>query len=179
MDSMSPARLAEPRTGESRLLALRVNGVLHQGIAAPGTTLLEFLREELRLTGSKRGCDLGECGCCSVLVDGRPMLSCLLLAADLEGSEITTIEGIADGEKLHPLQQAMVDEGAIQCGFCTPAMVINGVHLFARTPAPTTEEIKTCISATVCRCTGYNRIEQAFVTTAAKLAAGDDRGGGR
>ena len=168
---------AQRGANDARALALRVNGVLQQGIAMAGTTLLEFLREQLGLTGSKRGCDLGECGCCSVLVDGRPMLACLLLAADVEGCEVTTIEGIADGEKLHPLQQAMVDEGAIQCGFCTPGMVINGVHLFERTPSPTRDEIKTCISATVCRCTGYNRIEQAFVTTAAALAADAGKAG--
>ncbi len=175
----NPARAREHGAGDARVLDLRVNGVLQQAIAKPGTTLLEFLREELGLTGSKRGCDLGECGCCSVLVDGRPMLACLLLAADVEGSEIRTIEGIADGEVLHPLQQAMVEEGAIQCGFCTPGMVINGVHLFERTPTPTRDEIRTCISATVCRCTGYNRIEQAFVTTAAALAAGAGKAGAR
>ncbi|MBM5811666.1 MAG: (2Fe-2S)-binding protein [Gammaproteobacteria bacterium] len=161
---------------QARVLTLRVNGIEQRGIAGPGTTLLEFLREELGLTGSKRGCDLGECGCCSVLVDGRPMLSCLLLAADVAGSEITTIEGIARGETLHPLQQAMVDEGAIQCGFCTPAMVINGVDLFNRTASPSRDEIKACVSATVCRCTGYNRIEQAFVTTAERLSG---KGGAR
>ncbi len=135
MNTTKPAQPAA-RGAQARVLTLRVNGIEHRGLAEPGTTLLEFLREELGLTGSKRGCDLGECGCCSVLVDGRPMLSCLLLAADVADSEITTIEGIAASETLHPLQQAMVDEGAIQCGFCTPAMVINGVHLFNRTATP-------------------------------------------
>jgi len=153
-----------------RLLSLEVNGRRQQRAVAPDLSLLDFLREHLGLTGSKRGCDLGECGCCAVLVDGRPMLSCLLPAADLEHSAITTIEGVADGATLHPLQQAMIDEGAVQCGYCTPAMVINGVHLFATTAQPDADAIRTCISATSCRCTGYNRIVQAFARTAERLA---------
>jgi len=151
-------------------VSIEVNGRRQQRAVQPDISLLDFLREELGLTGSKRGCDLGECGCCAVLVDGRPMLSCLLPAADLERSAITTIEGIAEGTTLHPLQQAMIDEGAVQCGYCTPAMVINGVHLFATDAQPDVEAIRTCISATSCRCTGYNRIEQAFRSTAARLA---------
>lgn len=161
---------AQPDAGAMRLLSLAVNGQRQQRAVAPDITLLDFLREQLGLTGSKRGCDLGECGCCAVLVDGRPMLSCLLPAADLEHSAITTIEGIAAGTTLHPLQQAMIDEGAVQCGYCTPAMVINGVHLFASEPRPDAEAIRTCISATTCRCTGYNRIVQAFERTAERLA---------
>lgn len=156
----------------TRLLGLEINGMRQQRAVPPDITLLDFLREELGLTGSKRGCDLGECGCCAVLVDGRPMLSCLLPAADLEHSAITTIEGIGDGVALHPLQQAMIDAGAVQCGYCTPAMVINGVHLFANQPQPDAEAIRTCISATSCRCTGYNRILQAFRSTADALANG-------
>jgi carbon-monoxide dehydrogenase small subunit len=154
----------------TRLLSLEVNGQRQQRAVAPDITLLDFLREELGLTGSKRGCDLGECGCCAVLVDGRPMLACLLPAADLEHSAITTIEGIAEGTALHPLQQAMIDEGAVQCGYCTPAMVINGVHLFSGESRPDADAIRTCISATSCRCTGYNRIVQAFQSTAERLA---------
>ena len=153
-----------------RLLSLEVNGQRQQRAVAPDITLLDFLREELGLTGSKRGCDLGECGCCAVLVDGRPMLACLLPAADLEHSAITTIEGVAEGTALHPLQQAMIDEGAVQCGYCTPAMVINGVHLFSGEARPDAEAIRACISATSCRCTGYNRIVQAFQSTAERLA---------
>ena len=159
----------------TRLLGLEVNGVRQQRAVPPDITLLDFLREELGLTGSKRGCDIGECGCCAVLVDGRPMLACLLPAADLETSRITTIEGIANGIDLHPLQRAMIDEGAVQCGYCTPAMVINGVHLFASDPHPGADAILTCISATTCRCTGYNRIVQAFQSTAEQLA-GDTPG---
>jgi carbon-monoxide dehydrogenase small subunit len=154
----------------TRLISLEVNGQRQLRAALPDITLLDFLREELGLTGSKRGCDLGECGCCAVLVDGRPMLACLLPAADLEHSAITTIEGVADGNTLHPLQQAMIDEGAVQCGYCTPAMVINGVHLFSGPSRPDAEAICTCISATSCRCTGYNRIVQAFHSTAERFA---------
>lgn len=168
MDSETKRTLRDG--GATRLLSLEVNGQRQQRAVMPDITLLDFLREELGLTGSKRGCDLGECGCCAVLVDGRPMLACLLPAADLEHSAITTIEGIAEGTALHPLQQAMIDAGAVQCGYCTPAMVINGVHLFASEPHPDAEAIRTCISATSCRCTGYNRIVQAFERTAERRA---------
>lgn len=150
-----------------RLLCLSVNGQCHTRAVAPAITLLDFLREEIGLTGSKRGCDLGECGCCAVLVDGRPMLSCLLPAADLVDAEITTIEGIGCGSNLHPLQQAMIDHGAIQCGYCTPAMVLNGVALFAGDPCPDELAMQTAIAATTCRCTGYNSIRKAFRAVAA------------
>jgi aerobic-type carbon monoxide dehydrogenase small subunit (CoxS/CutS family) len=154
----------------TRLLGLTVNGQRREQAVAPDITLLDYLRESLGLTGAKRGCDLGECGCCAVLVDGRPMLACLLPAADLEHSTITTIEGIADGPALHPLQQAMIDEGAVQCGYCTPAMVVNGVHLLATDPAPDEQAIRQCVSATTCRCTGYNRILQAYRVAAGSVA---------
>lgn len=170
MDTCIDSATAQPAA--TRLLSLEVNGQRQSRAVSPGITLLDFLREELGLTGSKRGCDLGECGCCAVLVDGRPMLACLLPAADLEHSAITTIEGVADGNILHPLQQAMIDEGAVQCGYCTPAMVINGVHLFAGNPQPDDEAIRTCVSATSCRCTGYNRILQAFRSTSRTLIDG-------
>lgn len=162
----TPAHPATRTMPARRLLTLQVNGLPQQRAVPPGITLLDFLRDELGLTGSKRGCDLGECGCCAVLVDGRPMLACLLPAADLDTSCVTTIEGVADGTALHPLQQAMIDEGAVQCGYCTPAMVINGVHLFADNAQPDEHAIRECVSATLCRCTGYNRILQAFRSVA-------------
>lgn len=152
-------------------LVLHVNGQRQVRAVTPGISLLDFLREQLGLTGSKRGCDLGECGCCAVLVDGRPMLSCLLPAADLCDAQITTIEGIGSGNQLHPLQQAMVEHGAIQCGYCTPAMVLNGVALFAADPHPDEHAMQTAIAATTCRCTGYNAIRNAFRAVA---AGGDD-----
>ena len=150
-----------------RLLRLNINGQCHARAVAPAITLLDYLREEIGLTGSKRGCDLGECGCCAVLVDGQPMLSCLLPAADLEASAITTIEGIGCGNTLHPLQEAMIEHGAIQCGYCTPAMVVNGVALFAREPHPDEHAMQTTIAATTCRCTGYNAIRNAYRAVAA------------
>lgn len=144
--------------------------------AVPATmTLLDYLRDEVGLTGTKNGCDSGECGCCTVMVDGKPMLSCIMLAVEAEGHEITTIEGIAKGNDLHPVQEAMVEKGAIQCGYCTPAMVINGVHLLENNANPSEAEVKECISATVCRCTGYNSIEKAMHSAAEKMR-GDQRG---
>ncbi|HQW64280.1 MAG TPA: (2Fe-2S)-binding protein [Pseudomonadota bacterium] len=167
MDAAAPT---SPTATET--LALQVNGQRHVRAVPPGTSVLDFLREQLGLTGSKRGCDLGECGCCAVLVDGRPMLSCLLPAADMVEAEITTIEGIGCGNALHPLQQAMIDHGAIQCGYCTPAMVLNGVAPFAADPHPDERALQTAIAATTCRCTGYNAIRNAFRAVAAGGEAG-------
>lgn len=149
-----------------KIVTIKVNGVDRQKAIVSSMTLLEFLREELAMTGTKQGCDLGECGCCSVLVDGKPMLSCLTLAMEVQGHSVTTIEGIANGTQLHPVQEAMVEAGAIQCGFCTPGMVINGVALIENNSAPTDDDIKRCVSATICRCTGYTKIEQAMKNAA-------------
>lgn len=153
-----------------RTLVLFVNGREYSRAVPAAITLVDFLREEIDLTGTKRGCDLGECGCCSVLVDGRPVLSCLTLAAEVEGRAITTIEGLADGPELHPVQRALVEEGAIQCGFCTPSMALNAAALLEHNPDPDDAAIKACISGTICRCTGYTKIERAV-----KRAA-DERG---
>lgn len=143
-------------------ISLSVNG--HQIVKSiPATmTLLDFLREELNLTGAKRGCDLGECGCCTVLVNQRPLLSCLMLALEADGKEITTIEGVAQGNQLHPVQEAFIEEGALQCGYCTPAMILNGIHLLQEKPKATLDEIKERVSATLCRCTGYTKVEKAL-----------------
>jgi len=149
-------------TDTSTIVRLEVNGRPYKKLVPFSMTLLEFLREELALTGTKKGCDLGECGCCSVLMNGVPILSCMTLAVEAQDRAIRTIEGIADGDRLHPVQEAMVAEGAIQCGYCTPAMVINGVHLAETNPSPTKDEIKACISSTICRCTGYTKIEKAI-----------------
>lgn len=147
-------------------ISIEINGHLYQRAILPSTTLLEFLREEIDLTGTKRGCDTGDCGCCTVLLDGKPILSCLLPAMEAEDHKVTTIEGIARGNELHPVQEAMVEHGAIQCGFCTPAMVLNGVHLLETTPTPTRNQVKECISGTICRCTGYTKIEKAILSAA-------------
>ena len=157
---------------ENLTLELVVNGQSWVRSVPAMTTLLEFLREELDLTGTKKGCDLGDCGCCTVLVDGEPLLSCLALAADMEGRQIKTIEGVANGKELHPVQQAFVEEGALQCGYCTPAMILNGVALLEKNDQPNRQEIKQCISGTICRCTGYTKIEEAIEKAAGHCARG-------
>lgn len=144
-----------------RLLTLRVNGEGHAVAVKDGDTLLDVLREKLGLTGTKKGCNLGVCGACTVLVDGEPKNSCLLLAAECDEAEITTIEGLAQGGKLHPVQRAFINEGAIQCGFCTPGMVLNAYSFIQKNPDPSETEIREALSGNLCRCTGYHRIVQA------------------
>lgn len=125
-------------------------------------TLLDVLRDDLGLTGTKRGCDSGECGACTVLLDGMPILACLTLAWEVDGRKIQTIEGVAKGGELHPVQKAFIECGAIQCGFCTPGMVLSALTLLENNSAPTIEEIKKGISGNLCRCTGYARIIEAI-----------------
>jgi 4-hydroxybenzoyl-CoA reductase subunit alpha len=163
----------------SCIITLSINGQPCSRAVRPEITVLEFLREEIALTGTKKGCDQGECGLCTVLLDGEPTVSCLVLAKDVEGSEIRTIEGIQSTHKdsgkqsnLHPIQSAMVEEGAIQCGFCTPAMVLNGVAYYDRVQNNEaklcSKAIKSCISGTLCRCTGYTKIEKAILSACSK-----------
>lgn len=137
---------------------LRVNGEDHAVSFAPYKTLLEVLREDLGLTGTKHGCELGECGACAVLVDGEPILACLSLALDAEGREITTIEGLADDNELHPLQEAFADLGGSQCGYCTPGILLTAKALLDRIERPTPEQIREALSGNLCRCTGYLQI---------------------
>ncbi len=152
------------------LLVLRVNGERHTVAAEPHHTLLEVLREELQLTGTKHGCELGECGACTVLADGVPILSCLTLPVVLGSDvEITTVEGLADGGTLHPLQTAFAEEGAAQCGYCTPGMLLAAKALLDTNPRPTRDEIAQAISGNLCRCTGYTAIYEA-IERAAKTA---------
>ncbi len=124
-------------------------------------TLLQALRERIGLTGTKQGCDLGDCGSCTVLMDGEPVISCLILAADAEGHDVVTIEGLAEGEELHPVQRAFHETGAVQCGFCTPGMVLAAKALLDRNPDPTPAEIRSALSGNLCRCTGYTKIVRA------------------
>lgn len=145
-----------------RLFELKVNGEKIEAAVEPNRTLVDFLRDDLRLTGTKQGCGHGDCGACAVLLDGVPVNSCLVLALEAAGREVTTIEGVADGNTLHPLQQAFIDEGAVQCGFCTPGMIMSGLHLLAHNPAPTEEEARRAISGNLCRCTGYQNIVAAI-----------------
>ena len=142
-------------------VTLKVNGESHELMIAPYRTLLDVLREEIHLTGSKKGCDVGDCGACTVLLDGKPVNACLVVAATAENSEITTIEGLAQDGKLHPLQQAFVKEGAVQCGFCTPGTLVSLKALFDRNSSPSVDEIKSAIAGNLCRCTGYTKIFKA------------------
>jgi carbon-monoxide dehydrogenase small subunit len=145
---------------------LSVNGEAVEASFAPYKTLLEVLREDLGLTGTKHGCELGECGACAVLVDGEPQLSCLLLAVECEGRQIETVEGLARGAELHPLQAAFADLGAAQCGYCTPGILMTAKALLEREPNPSRERIREAISGNLCRCTGYQQIYEAIEAAA-------------
>jgi aerobic-type carbon monoxide dehydrogenase small subunit (CoxS/CutS family) len=150
---------------------LNVNGVGYPVEIEPGRSLLSVLRDEVGLTGSKEGCDDSECGACMVLLDGRPVNSCSYLALQADGREVTTIEGLAsaDGE-LHPLQRAFLDQGGVQCGFCTPGMLISAKALLDENPTPSEEEIRLALSGNLCRCTGYSGIVRAVQSAAGELA---------
>ncbi|MEA1927849.1 MAG: (2Fe-2S)-binding protein [Candidatus Auribacterota bacterium] len=143
-----------------------LNGEAVEVSAPPSLTLLKLLRERLGLTGTKPGCERGECGACTVLLDGDPVNSCLILAPQVEGREIITIEGIADGDKLDPIQEAFVSESAVQCGYCIPGMIISAKALLNRNPHPDRDEIKRAISGNLCRCTGYAKIIKAIEVVA-------------
>ncbi|MEK6767750.1 MAG: (2Fe-2S)-binding protein [Gemmatimonadota bacterium] len=157
-------------TDDRARISLRVNGEERQVLFEGYKTLLEVLREDLDLTGTKHGCELGECGACAVLRDGKPVLSCLVLAVECDGSDVTTVEGLADGPALHPLQESFADLGAAQCGYCTPGILLTAKHLLDHNPAPTREEIKQALSGNLCRCTGYLQIFEA-VEAAARAGA--------
>jgi carbon-monoxide dehydrogenase small subunit len=154
-------------------ITLTVNGHPCTAEVSPTLRLVDFLREHLYLTGAKEGCGEGECGACTVLMDGRAVLSCLVLAFQADGREIRTVEGLARSGSLDPLQQAFIDHGAIQCGYCTPGMLLSAKGLLMTTPAPTEQEIRTAISGNMCRCTGYVKIIEA-VQAAAKLNAAEE-----
>ena len=149
-----------------RIIKLQVNGDIYEVAAEPWRTLLEVLRDEIGLTGTKKGCDEGDCGTCTVLMDGESVPSCLTLAVEAQGKEITTIEGLAEGEKLHPIQEAFVEHGGLQCGFCTPGMVLSAKALLDKNPRPTKDEIRLGISGNLCRCTGYDKIVRAIQAVA-------------
>jgi len=144
------------------LITLKVNGRQWDIAVEPNRTLLDVLRHDLELTGTKRGCDLGECGSCTVILNGKPVNSCLVLAVQANGAEILTIEGLAGPDGLHPLQRAFVEKGAIQCGFCTPGMILSATTLLQKNPNPSEEEIRIALSGNLCRCTGYQKIVEAI-----------------
>jgi len=152
-------------------IQLTVNGQPVDAAVEPNRTLLQFLREDLGLTGTKHGCGLGDCGACTVILDGQAVNSCLVLAIHANGREVLTVEGLAENGKLHPIQQAFVDKGSIQCGFCSPGMILSAKALLDTNPNPTEQEIRMAISGNLCRCTGYQKIVEA-IGEAAKIIQG-------
>lgn len=171
---------AVPHRGRRRAvskvsIALRVNDEATEVSFAPHKTLLEVLREDLGLVGTKHGCELGECGACAVLVDGKPMLSCLVLGLEATGRSVSTIEGMAEGPSLHPLQDAFADLGAAQCGYCTPGILLTAKALLAEKPQPTRAEIREALSGNLCRCTGYLQIFEAVEDAVLRIAAGNTK----
>ena len=151
------------------LLRLTVNGEEREVLAPVHRTLLEVLREDLELTGTKHGCELGECGTCTVLIDGEPVLSCLVLPVECQGREIETVEGMARGSQLHPLQQAFAELGAAQCGYCTPGILLTAEALLSSTPMPTRDEVRHALAGNLCRCTGYTKILDAVELAALRM----------
>jgi len=151
-----------PRREMKKEITLKINSNSYKMTVDTRMTLLEAIRDKIGLTGTKEGCSVGECGTCTVLMDGKPIYSCLMLAVDAEGKEILTIEGLADSEGLKPIQKSFIDHGAVQCGFCTPGMILTAKALLDENPNPTEEEIKKAISGNLCRCTGYSKIIEAI-----------------
>ena len=152
-------------------ITITVNGTFYELDVPPWRTLLEVIREELQLTGTKEGCGLGDCGACTVIMDGQAVNSCLVLAAEADGKQITTIEGLSEGGELHPIQQAFIDHSGLQCGFCTAGMIMSAKVLLDKNPSPSEEEIKKGIAGNLCRCTGYTKIIESI-----KAAADSMRG---
>jgi carbon-monoxide dehydrogenase small subunit len=165
----------EVTVAERVILHLRVNGEPAEVAVAPHKTLLEVLREDLRLTGTKHGCELGECGACTVLVDGEPVLSCLALPIELEGRDIVTVEGLTDQGRPHPLQKAFAEIGAAQCGYCTPGILLTAAALLDRNPEPSRQEIQEALAGNLCRCTGYIQILQAVELAASRARNASER----
>ena len=149
-----------------QLITLTVNGQPREIAVEPSWTLLETVREQLRLTGAKEGCGTGDCGACSMLVDGRLVTSCLMLAVQADGAEVTTIEGLATNGSLHPVQAAFVQKGGVQCGFCTPGMIVAAASLLQRNPSPSLEDVREGLAGNLCRCTGYAKIYESVLAAA-------------
>ena len=156
-----------------QLIKLRVNGEAYELEVEPRRLLVDVLRDNLGLTGTKKACDFGNCGSCTVLMDSKPILSCLILAIEAQDKDILTVEGLAKDGQLHPLQQAFIDHGAIQCGFCTPGMLLSAKALLDENPQPTEAEVKEALSGNLCRCTGYAKIIEAVEAAAQKMEGGN------
>ncbi len=166
--------MPRPRpTADPAVITLEVNGERRTVAFAPHKTLLEVLREDLDLTGTKHGCELGECGTCTVLLDDAPVLSCLVLGLACDGRRVRTVEGMAEGARLHPLQETFADLGAAQCGYCTPGFLLTAQALLDANPRPTRDEIKATLAGNLCRCTGYLKIYEAVELAAARLRGED------
>jgi carbon-monoxide dehydrogenase small subunit len=148
---------------------LNINNEKYNLSVKPNTLLLDLLRDEIGLTGTKRGCDTGECGACTVLINGVPVNSCLVLAVEVDGKDITTIEGLSHNGKLHPIQETFIEKGAVQCGFCTPGMILSAKALIDNNPDPTEQDIKVAIAGNLCRCTGYKKIIEAISAAAERM----------
>ncbi len=157
------------KNGTKKRVLLRVNGEDHEVLIKSNRTLIEVLRQDLHLTGAKEACGMGACGACTVLVNGKPVHSCITLAEEVEGKEVETIEGLAQGGKFHPLQKAFMDYHAFQCGFCTPGVIMAAKALLNRNFHPTEQEVKSAISGNLCRCTGYGNIVEAILNTAQEI----------
>jgi len=155
------------------LINLKINGETYELNVKPNTLLLDLIRDEIGLTGTKRGCDTGECGACTVLIEGKTVNSCLVLAVEADGKNIITIEGLTKNGKPHPIQEAFIKEGAVQCGFCTPGMILSAKALLDGDLNPTEEEIKKAIAGNLCRCTGYTKIIKAIKAAAKKMKKED------
>ena len=153
-------------------IKVTVNGEMYDQLIKPNITLLDFLRNDLQFTGTKQGCDMGDCGACTVLLDGTAVNSCLVLAMEVHGKEVLTIEGMGQGGKLDPLQQAFIEKGAVQCGFCSSGMILSAKALLTKNTNPTDTEVRTAISGNLCRCTGYVKIVDAVQTAAQRLREG-------
>ena len=156
-----------------QIVRFNINGRSYEIPVEPQMTLVEVLRDKLDITGTKISCGAGECGACTVLIDGKPVLSCLTLAVTAKDKDILTIEGLAEGGKLHPIQQAFIDHGAIQCGFCTPGMILATKALLDENPSPTGDEVKKALAGNLCRCTGYVKIVDAVLAAAEQMRKGD------
>ena len=153
-------------------IKLTVNGTLHELSVQPWEVLVDVIRDNLGLTGTKEGCGLGECGACTVIMDNKPVNSCLVLAVEADGKQIITIEGLANGDKLHPIQEAFIEHGGMQCGFCTPGMIMSAKALLDENPTPDEEEIKRGIAGNICRCTGYTKIIESIKAAAKNMQGG-------
>ncbi|MDP8205292.1 MAG: (2Fe-2S)-binding protein [Candidatus Electryonea clarkiae] len=158
-----------------KLMTLTVNGIKHEVAVEPRRTLLELIREDLGLTGTKKGCGIGDCGACTVLVDEVPTFSCLMLALQADGCKVETIEGLTENGELSKLQEAFVKHGAIQCGYCTPGMIMTSTELLRHNPNPTEHEIRHAISGNLCRCTGYQKIVEAVTACGSETETGEEK----